>query len=169
MGRAPPNAPPCGCGSAGGLPGVACWLLRRSVDGSELRCSLSNAPETTGRPTLGRVGATRWCIETDIQTTTARSGWMTVRSCITASLRAGACLVQVQQDWGTTMPAITRVLREVRPNQAWTVADLRAWLVDARTRTARAEQSHTKRRAGRAAGSAPASAWKRRCSARELA
>jgi SRSO17 transposase len=58
----------------GGLPGVACWLLVRSVDGSELRCSLSNAPETTGRPTLGRVGATRWCIETDIQTTNGEIG-----------------------------------------------------------------------------------------------
>src|SRR5918912_1759988 len=95
--------------SRDGLPGRACWLvLRRNLDGSELKYSLSNAPETTSCATLGRVGATRWCIETDIQATKGAMGldeyevrsWQGWHHHITLALLAGAFLVQLHQEWG---------------------------------------------------------------------
>ncbi len=92
-----------------GIPGRECWLvLRRNLDGSELKYMLSNAPVTTCAQTLGRVGATRWSVETDIQTHKAEIGldeyevrsWRGWYHHITLSLLAGAFLVQLQQEWG---------------------------------------------------------------------
>ncbi len=92
-----------------GIPGRECWLvLRRNLDGSELKYMLSNAPATTCAQTLGRVGATRWSVETDIQTHKEEIGldeyevrsWQGWHHHITLSLLAGAFLVQVHQEWG---------------------------------------------------------------------
>ena len=91
------------------IPGRECWLvLRRNVDGSELTFMLSNAPPTTDAATLGRVGATRWSVETDIQTHKAEIGldeyevrsWQGWHHHMTLSLLAGAFLLQLQQEWG---------------------------------------------------------------------
>ncbi len=91
------------------LPGRECWLvLRRNLDGSELKFMLSNAPPTTDAATLGRVGATRWSVETDIQTHKAEIGldeyevrsWDGWHHHITMSLLAGAFLLLLQQEWG---------------------------------------------------------------------
>lgn len=92
-----------------GLPGRACWLLvRRNVDGSELKYSLSNAPADTPLLTLGRVGATRWCIETAFQMTKGAIGlaeyevrsWIGWHHHVTLALLAGAFLLTLQQEWG---------------------------------------------------------------------
>lgn len=61
--------------SRDGLPGRACWLVfRRNLDGSELKYYLSNAPADTPLVTLGRVGASRWPIETEFQTGKGETG-----------------------------------------------------------------------------------------------
>jgi SRSO17 transposase len=95
--------------SRAGIPGRECWLvLRRNLDGSELKFMLSNAPTTTCARTLGRVGATRWSIETDIQTHKGEIGldeyevrsWQGWHHHMTLSLLAGAFLVQLHQEWG---------------------------------------------------------------------
>ena len=92
-----------------GVPGRECWLvLRRNLDGSELKYMLSNAPATTCARTLGRVGATRWSVETDIQVQKEEIGldeyevrsWRGWYHHITLSLLAGAFLVQLHQEWG---------------------------------------------------------------------
>jgi hypothetical protein len=92
-----------------GVPGRACGVvLRRNLDGSELKYMLSNAPATTCAWTLGRVGATRWSVETDIQTHKGAIGldeyevrsWQGWHHHITLSLLAGAFLVPLQQAWG---------------------------------------------------------------------
>jgi SRSO17 transposase len=92
-----------------GIPGREGWVvLRRNLDGSELKYMLSNAPTTTDAWTLGRVGATRWCVETDIQTHKGAIGldeyevrsWQGWHHHITLSLLAGAFLVQMHQEWG---------------------------------------------------------------------
>jgi len=92
-----------------GIPGRECWLvLRRNLDGSELKFMLSNAPTTTRAGILGRVGAMRWSVETDIQTHKGAIGldeyevrsWRGWYHHITLSLLAGAFLVQLQQEWG---------------------------------------------------------------------
>src|SRR5205085_1016506 len=58
-----------------GLPGRPCWLLlRRNLDGSELKYYLSNAPVDTLLVTLGYVGAMRWPIETEFQTEKGEAG-----------------------------------------------------------------------------------------------
>ncbi len=83
-------------------------MLRRNLDGSELKYMLSNAPATTDARTLGRGGATRWSVETDIQTHKAEIGldeyevrsWQGWHHHITLSLLAGAFLLQLQQEWG---------------------------------------------------------------------
>jgi SRSO17 transposase len=92
-----------------GVPRRECWLvLRRNLDGSELKYMVSNAPATTCARTLGRVGATRWSVETDIQTHKAEIGldeyevrsWQGWHHHITLSLLAGAFVVQLHQEWG---------------------------------------------------------------------
>jgi SRSO17 transposase len=92
-----------------GVPGRECWVvLRRNLDGSELKYMLSNAPATTCAWTLGRVGATRWSVETDSQTHKGAIGldeyevrsWRGWYHHMTLSLLAGAFLVQLHQEWG---------------------------------------------------------------------
>lgn len=95
--------------SRDGMPGRPCWLvLRRNLDGSELKGYLSNAPADTPLRTLGRVGAMRWPIETEFQTEKGETGldeyevrsWPGWHHHITLALLAGAFLLTVQQDWG---------------------------------------------------------------------
>jgi SRSO17 transposase len=58
-----------------GLPGRESWLmLRRNLDGSELKYYFSNGPATTPLQTLGRVGALRWSIETEFETEKGETG-----------------------------------------------------------------------------------------------
>jgi SRSO17 transposase len=92
-----------------GIPGRACWLLlRRNLDGSELKYSLSNAPAATPLRTLGQVGASRWPIETEFQTEKGETGldeyevrrWVGWHHHITLALLAGAFRLQVAQEWG---------------------------------------------------------------------
>jgi SRSO17 transposase len=92
-----------------GIPGRECWLvLRRNLDGSELKYMLSNAPASIAARTLGQVGATRWSVETDIQVQKEEIGldeyevrsWQGWYHHITLRLLAGAFLVQLQQEWG---------------------------------------------------------------------
>ncbi len=92
-----------------GLPDRACWLvLRRNLDGSELKASFSNAAADTPLLTLAQVGAARWVVETELQTEKGETGldeyevrrWQSWHHHITLSLSAGAFLLQMQQDWG---------------------------------------------------------------------
>jgi hypothetical protein len=58
-----------------GLPGRACWLLlRHNLDGSEPRFSLATPPPETSLPTLARIAAVRWVIETDFQRAKGEAG-----------------------------------------------------------------------------------------------
>jgi SRSO17 transposase len=91
------------------LPGRACWLLlRRKLDGSDLKYCLSNAPESTPLLRLGQVGATRWNIETEFELTKSEAGlveyevrsWVGWYHHMTMAVLAGAFLLQMQQDWG---------------------------------------------------------------------
>ena len=95
--------------SRDGLPARACWLvLRRNVDGSELKAYFSNAPEDTPLLTLAQVGAVRWAVETELQTDKGETGldeyevrrWPGWHHHSTLALLAGAFLLQMQQDWG---------------------------------------------------------------------
>ena len=43
-------------------------IFRRTLDGSEPRCYLSNTPEDTPVETLACVGGSRWHIETEFET-----------------------------------------------------------------------------------------------------
>ncbi len=45
-----------------------------------------------------------------------------------------------------TRQQVSRVLRELLPRRAWSVADLLAWLRDMQLRNERAKRSHHKRR-----------------------
>jgi SRSO17 transposase len=95
--------------SRAGIPGRACWLvLRRNLDGSELKYFLSNAPHDTPLATLGQVGAFRWSIETEFQQGKGYAGldeyevrgWRGWEHHITLALLAGAFLLSLEQDWG---------------------------------------------------------------------
>ena len=92
-----------------GVPGRATWvLLRRNLDGSELKYYLSNAPAETPLGTLAWVSAMRWPIETDFATYKGETGldeyevrsWPGWHHHITLALLAGAFLLQLEQDWG---------------------------------------------------------------------
>jgi SRSO17 transposase len=91
------------------LPGRECWLLlRRKLDGTDLKYCLSNAPGTTPLLKLGQVGATRWNIETEFELTKSEAGlveyevrsWVGWYHHMTMALLAGAFLLQLQQEWG---------------------------------------------------------------------
>ena len=95
--------------SRGRLPGRECWLvLRRNLDGSELKYYLSNAPADALLATLARVGAWRWSIETEFQMEKRESGldeyevrsWQGWHHHITLALLAGAFLLTLEQEWG---------------------------------------------------------------------
>lgn len=91
------------------LPGRECWLLlRRNVDGSELKYCLSNAPQESSLLQLGQVGASRWHIETEFELEKSEAGlaeyevrsWVGWYHHLSMALLAGAFLLQMQQDWG---------------------------------------------------------------------
>jgi SRSO17 transposase len=91
------------------LPGRECWLLlRRKLDGSELKYCLSNAPLTTPLLKMGQVGATRWNIETEFELVKSEAGlveyevrsWTGWYHHMTMALLAGAFLLHLQQEWG---------------------------------------------------------------------
>jgi SRSO17 transposase len=91
------------------IPGRESWLvLRRNLDGSELKYYLSNAPADTPLITLGRVGALRWPIETEFQQGKGYAGldeyevrsWLGWEHHSTLALLAGAFLLSLEQDWG---------------------------------------------------------------------
>lgn len=95
--------------SRDGVPGRACWLvLRRNLDGTEPKYSLSNAPEDIPLATLARVGATRWTVETEFQTSKGQVGldeyevrsWPGWHHHVTLCLLANAFLLSLQQEWG---------------------------------------------------------------------
>jgi SRSO17 transposase len=90
------------------VPGRACWLiLRRNLDGSEPKYYFSNAPEDTPLATLARVGATRWTVETEFQTSKGQVGldeyevrsWRGWHHHVTLCLLANAFLLALQHDW----------------------------------------------------------------------
>jgi SRSO17 transposase len=91
------------------LPGRECWLLlRRRLDGSDLKYCLSNAPVTTPLLLMGRVGASRWHIETEFELEKSEAGlveyevrsWTGWYHHMSMALLAGAFLLQMQQEWG---------------------------------------------------------------------
>jgi SRSO17 transposase len=95
--------------SRAGLPDRACWLvLRRDLDGSEVKYYLSNAPADTPLLRLAQVGAMRWPVETEFQTEKGETGldeyevrtWLGWQHHITMALLAGAFLLSLQQEWG---------------------------------------------------------------------
>jgi SRSO17 transposase len=91
------------------LPGRECWLLvRRKLDGSDLKFCLSNAPLTTSLLKMGQVGASRWHIETEFELEKSEAGlveyevrsWTGWYHHMSMALLAGAFLLQMQQEWG---------------------------------------------------------------------
>jgi SRSO17 transposase len=92
-----------------GLPGRASWLLvRRNVEGSELKYHLANAPADTPLLRLAQVSALRWPVETEFQTEKGETGldeyevrsWQGWQHHITMALLAGVFLLSLQQEWG---------------------------------------------------------------------
>ena len=120
--------------SRDGLPGCAGWLLlRRDLDGSQVKYYLSNAPADTALLRLAQVGAMRWPVETEFQTEKGETGldeyevrtWLGWHHHITMALLAGAFLLSLQRDWGKNMPQITRPQLTRRsagplPRRLWT-------------------------------------------------
>lgn len=95
--------------SRAGLPGRACWLvLRRDLDGGEVKYYLSNAPADTPLLRMAQVGAMRWPVETEFQIEKSETGldeyevrtWLGWQHHITMALLAGAFLLSLQLDWG---------------------------------------------------------------------
>ena len=120
---------------AGGL------VLRTNLDGSEPKYYLSNAPAHTPLLELGQVGALRWTVETELQTSKGETGldeyevrgWTGWHHHITLALLAGAFLLNLQQEWGekdapdhppTSKPsaAPTAAQKTVQPRGVATVA-----------------------------------------------
>ena len=108
------------------LPGAERWLvLRRNLDGSELKCYLSNAPANTLLSELAHVGSMRWCIETDLQIGKGEAGldeyevrsWQGWHHHMVLAMLAAAFLLTLRLDWGekdapdhaaTDQPRVTR-------------------------------------------------------------
>jgi SRSO17 transposase len=95
--------------SRDGEPGELVWLVhRQNRDGSEPRTYFSNAPEPTPLSTLGRVAASRWPIETELETNKSDigldeyevRGWHGWNHHMTLCLLASAFLLTLQQEWG---------------------------------------------------------------------
>ena len=90
-------------------PGEIHWVIwRRSLDGSEPRYYLSNAPEDTPLETLACVSGSRWRIETEFETEKSDVGldeyetrtWAGWHHHVALCLVAGAFLLSLQQVWG---------------------------------------------------------------------
>jgi SRSO17 transposase len=91
------------------LPGRECWLLlRRRLDGTDLKYCLCNAPLSTPLLLMGQVGAMRWHIETEFELEKSEAGlveyevrsWQGWYHHMAMALLAGAFLLQMQQEWG---------------------------------------------------------------------
>ncbi len=91
------------------LPGRECWLLlRRKLEGSDLKYALSNAPRATSLLRRGQVEAQRRPIETEFEIGKSAVGlveyevrsWAGRYHHLAMALLAGAFLVQMQRDWG---------------------------------------------------------------------
>lgn len=90
-------------------PGEECFAVcRTNLDGSEPRYHVSNAAADVPLQVLARVAASRWSIETELETlkrdlgmdeyeVRSHSGWL---HHMTMALLAGAFLLALQQDWG---------------------------------------------------------------------
>jgi SRSO17 transposase len=143
-----------------GVPGPERWLLlRRNLDGSELKYALANAAPETPLLTLAQVEAFRWPVETGFQQYKGETGldeyevrsWRAWHHHTALALVAGAFLLQVQQEWGEkaaglTLPQVTRVLRALLPHRAWTAADLCHWLDLTQANNDKAKRAHARRR-----------------------
>jgi SRSO17 transposase len=134
------------------IPGRACWLvLRRNLDGSEPKYYVSNAPEDTPLATLARVGAARWTVETEFQTTKGQVGldeyevrsWSGWHHHVTLCLLANAFLLALAHDW------------TAKGTETAAPADLRTTEVGEKARRGHAGQSHATRVAGAAHHPAP--------------
>ena len=146
-----------------GLPGRGAWLvIRRNLDGSDERYALSNAPADTPPPILATVGATRPLVETLFRQAKGEVGldeyevrrWRGWYHHTALTLLAMAFLLSVQQSGDAltqqcTVPQVSRLLRVLLPQRAWTLADLLTWLTDTQRRNARAKRSHAERHRGR--------------------
>ena len=95
--------------SRDGQPGAEVWVVyRQNLDGSQARYYFSNAPAETPLPTLARVAAARWPIETEFETDKSDVGldeyeartWWGWHHHITMCLLASAFLLTLQQEWG---------------------------------------------------------------------
>jgi SRSO17 transposase len=95
--------------SRDGLPGRESWLLlRRNLDGSELKYYLCNAPADTALLTIAQVAAKRWAIESEFQIEKGHTGldeyevrsWQGWHHHVTLALLAGLFLLTLQQEWG---------------------------------------------------------------------
>jgi SRSO17 transposase len=91
------------------LPGAERWLvLRRNLDGSELKCYLSNAAADTLLSQLAHVASMRWCIETDLQIGKGEAGldeyevrgWQGWHHHMVLAMLAAAFLLTLRLDWG---------------------------------------------------------------------
>jgi len=91
-----------------GMAGRDCWLVSRpNLDGSEPKFYLSTAPEHTPLAELARVGATRWTVETEFQTTKGLVGldeyevrsWPGWQHHMALCLLANAFLLSLQRGW----------------------------------------------------------------------
>ncbi len=141
-----------------GLPGRDAWLIiRRNVDGSDERYALSNAPAGTPPQTLATVGATRPLVETLFRQAKGEvgldeyevRGWRGWYQHIALTLLAMAFLLTIQQAGGgqsiqLTVPQVSRLLRVLLPQRAWTLPALLHWLADTQRRNARAQQAHAR-------------------------
>jgi hypothetical protein len=143
-------------------PGHEGWLMARRPVGAEpdaeVKCYLSNAPETVALPELAWVGYLRWTIEEDFELAkgevgldhyevTKYRGWyhhMTLR------LLALAFLKSAQFEWGkngvlASVPEVRRLLEVVLPRRHWDPAAVIAWYQGQERRKAAATASHRKR------------------------
>ena len=135
---------------------------RRTLDGSEPRYYLSNAPEDTTLETLAYVGGSRWRIETEFETEKGDVGldeyetrsWAGWHHHIATCLLGGAFLLSLQQEWGgkmprTTRPQVYRVVREMLPRGRFGPHELLLWLRESQLGNERAARSHQRRRSAR--------------------
>ena len=81
-------------------------------------------------------------------------GWRGWHHHVALALLALAFLLILQQMGGApgshlTVPQVSRLLRDLLPQRAWTLADLPTWLIDTQRRNARAKRSHAERHRSR--------------------
>lgn len=91
-----------------GKPGELLWALyRKNLDESEPRYYYSNAPIDTSLPTMARVCASRWPIETEFEVEKSLAGldeyevrsWQGWHRHMTMCMLACAFLLSLQQEW----------------------------------------------------------------------